>query len=240
MTPGAASAAFACAHRGLSSEKAENTLAAFGAAVTAGFPAVEMDLRTTADGEVVVLHDAALERTTDAAGRVDAVAWRDLQRASTRDGPVPRLGDLFASLAAWDGLWNLEIKARAALAPTLEIVRRAGLGRRALVSSMDAGILLEAHRLAPDVPRASIPLGPLDDSDLAAAREAQCSWINVDHDFLDGDELVRMREAGLRVGAWTVNDAARAAELAAAGVQCIITDRRDVGAAFRGRPASWV
>ncbi|MFO1532388.1 MAG: glycerophosphodiester phosphodiesterase family protein, partial [Thermoplasmatota archaeon] len=59
----APSAPFACAHRGLSAEKAENTLAAFGAAVAAGFPAIEMDLRTTSDGEVVVLHDAGIERT---------------------------------------------------------------------------------------------------------------------------------------------------------------------------------
>src|SRR5687768_2646765 len=71
--------AFACAHRGLSGEKAENTLASFGAAVTAGFPAIEMDLRCTADGEVVVLHDAGIERTTDGRGRVDSMTWRELQ-----------------------------------------------------------------------------------------------------------------------------------------------------------------
>ena len=53
--------AFCAAHRGLSAEQPENTLASFQAAVIAGFPALEMDLRVTADGEVVVLHDPGIE-----------------------------------------------------------------------------------------------------------------------------------------------------------------------------------
>lgn len=235
------SLAFAAAHRGLSSEKAENTLAAFGAAVAAGFPAIEMDLRATADGEVVVLHDADLDRTSDGHGRVETLTWRQLQDASTPDGPVPRLADLIASLKAWDGLWNLEVKAKAALGPTVELVRRTGLARRALISSMDVPILDEARQLAPEIPRGSITLGPVDDADLAAARAAKCTWVNVDHDFLDLDEMTRLRGAGLRVGCWTVNDVDRALEVAGWGVECVITDAREVGVAVRGQaPASWL
>jgi len=233
--------AFAAAHRGLSSEKAENTLAALGAAVAAGFPALEMDLRATADGEVVVLHDADLDRTTDGHGRIETLTWRQLQDASTTDGPVPRLADLMSSLKAWDGLWNLEVKAKAALAPTLDLVRRNGLAGRALLSSMDVPILDEARGLAPEIPRGSITLGPVDDADLAAAKAAKCSWINVDHDFLDPDEVVRLKAAGLRVGSWTVNDVERALEVAGWGVECVITDEREVGAAVRGpAPKSWL
>ena len=231
---------FACAHRGLSSEKAENTLAAFGAAVASGFPAFEMDLRTTADGEVVVLHDADLDRTTDGHGRIDAITSSQLQSFETHDGPVPRLDDLLSSLRAWDGLWNLELKAKTALAPTVDLVRRHKLGSRALLSTMDTKLLAEAAVLAPEIARAAIPMGPVDDSDLEKAKASGCTWINVDHDFLDADEAQMIRDAGFRLGAWTVNDVARAQELAGMGVECIITDARAVGDALRGpAPTSW-
>jgi glycerophosphoryl diester phosphodiesterase len=238
--PRGAIVAFACAHRGLSAQKAENTLSAFGAAVAAGFPALEMDLRLTADGEVVVLHDAGVERTTDGHGRVDSMTWRELGSLSTRDGPVPRLEDLFVALKAWDGLWNLEVKARAATEPTLDLVRRHGLGGRAAISSFEAKTLHLALQVDADIPRAYIPVGPIDDHDVAAALEARCAWMNVDHDFLEEAEALRLREAGLRLGAWTVNDPARARELAGWGVECIITD----GPAFEGAsdpaPKAWV
>lgn len=233
--------AFPCAHRGLSSEKSENTLAAFGAAVTAGFPAFEMDLQVTADKEVIVLHDAGIERTTDGRGRVDSMTWRELQTYETPDGPVPRLGDLFASLKAWDGLWNLEVKAKAATAPTLELVRHHDLEKRALITSMDTKVLAEASQLAPEIARGTIIVGPLDDADVNNAVASRCTWANMDHDFLDADEFARLRTAGLRVGAWTVNDVERARELVAMGVECIITDEREVGDALKGpAPQSWV
>lgn len=231
-------AAFACAHRGLSAEKAENTLAAFASAVAAGFPAIEMDLRATADGEVVVLHDAGIERTTDGVGRIDSMAWRELQDYQTPDGPIPRLEDLFSTLQGWDGLWNLEIKAREATAPTVELVRRHGLGSRVLLTSMDAKVLHEARDTAPEIPRGSIPLGPLDGSDLATAAGTECSWVNADHDFLDGETMALLRDGGFHVGCWTVNEAPRALEVAQMGVRCVITDVRQVGQALR-RPASW-
>ncbi|MFL5789999.1 MAG: glycerophosphodiester phosphodiesterase, partial [Actinomycetota bacterium] len=58
------------AHRGAPTERPENTLAAFEAAIAAGAGAVEFDVRLTADGRPVVLHDATLDRTTDGAGLV--------------------------------------------------------------------------------------------------------------------------------------------------------------------------
>jgi len=208
--------------------------------VAAGFPAFEMDLQLTADKEVIVLHDAGIERTTDGRGRVDSMTWRELQTYATPDGPVPRLGDLFASLQAWDGLWNLEVKAKAATSPTLELVGRHGLGARALVSSMDTKVLLEAAQVAPDVPRGAIVVGPLDDADISNAVAAKCTWVNMDHDFLDADDMARLVAAGLRVGAWTVNDADRARELVEMGVECIITDEREVGQSLKGTaPTRW-
>lgn len=219
-------AAFACAHRGLSAEHPENTLAAFQAAAQAGFPAIELDLRTTADNEVVVLHDAGIERTTDGNGRVADMRYDDVRRHPTPEGPVPRLDDVFSAMRDWHGLWNLEIKALRATEPTLHLLEHHHVAGHGQLSSMDPRVLEEAQRLAPELPRGLITLGPVDDDWLTMAKELSCKWVNCDHEFLDRAAVDRMHTAGLRVATWTVNDAARARELATWGVECVITDVR--------------
>jgi glycerophosphoryl diester phosphodiesterase len=223
---------FAAAHRGLSSEQPENTLKAFGAAVAAGFPALEMDLHLTRDGHVVIVHDGALSRTTDGEGEVADLDLGEVQAFDTGAGPVPTLASLFDLLEAWDGLYNLEVKAPEALAGTLDLAA-ARVPGRFQVSSMHPGILLEARDLGAQASLALIPLGPLEEDDWQAAADAGCQWVNVDHDFLDAEAVGLAHAAGLKVGSWTVNDPVRAKELAALGVQCVITDARAVWDALR-------
>jgi len=221
-------AAFACAHRGLSAERPENTLAAFQAAAQAGFKAVEMDLRTTADHEVVVLHDAGLERTTQGNGRIADMTYDDVRRHPTPAGPVPRLDDLLSALRGWRGLWNLEIKHASATVPALHLLEHHGAAARAQVSSMDLKALRMARDEAPDVPRGLIWPGPCDADTVKVARQAECAWVNADQEFLDATAVSRMHAAGLHVAAWTVNEPARAQQLAQWGVECVITDTRAV------------
>jgi glycerophosphoryl diester phosphodiesterase len=226
--------AFACAHRGLSAEVAENTLAAFRAAIQAGFPSIECDLRTTADGEVVVLHDSGLERTTHGSGRVGDLRYDELRRHPTEAGPVPRLDDVLAELKDWHGLWNLEIKALAATNGTIHLLEHHHALGHAQVSSMDPRALHSARAAAPDLPRGLITVGPLGEDELRVARDLECRWINADHEFLDAQAVGRVHEAGLRLAAWTVNDPQRALELSRLGVECVITDARAVHEALRG------
>ena len=68
------------AHRGASAEAPENTLPAFARAVEHGVPFLELDCHATRDGEIVVLHDAELERTTDGEGPVSARSFAELER----------------------------------------------------------------------------------------------------------------------------------------------------------------
>ena len=68
------------AHRGGAGLRPENTLAAFAHAAQLGADVLEMDLRLTADGTIVVLHDPTVDRTTDGTGRVDAMALADLRK----------------------------------------------------------------------------------------------------------------------------------------------------------------
>lgn len=230
-----ASRCLAVAHRGLSSEVTENTLAAFQAAATAGFQGIELDVRVTHDHELVALHDAGIERTTHGNGRVADLNYDELRAAQTPHGPIPRLDDVFSAMRNWKGLWNLEVKAVAATPALTHLVQHHDLMERSLVSSFDPAALAIAQAEAPDIPRGLIVAGPLDDEDLRAIRELDCTWVNVEATQLDEATVRRLQGHGLRVGAWTVNDPARARQLAAFGIDCVITDVRTVQAAL-GRP----
>ncbi|MGB1585968.1 MAG: glycerophosphodiester phosphodiesterase [Thermoplasmatota archaeon] len=219
---------FAAAHRGLSADHPENTLHAFEQAIDAGFPCLEMDLRLTHDKQVVVLHDAGIDRTTDGNGRVADFTYEELCDYDTGEGPIPRLDEVMQQLAGRDVLWNLEVKDKHAVEPTLRLVEAHGLEDQALVSAMDPRTLRKAQKEHPNVQRGLIVLGPPDDEDLRQAAKAGCSWLNLDHSFADDDTLHTCRAAGFRLGVWTVNDSERAQHLAAWGVDCVITDTRAV------------
>jgi glycerophosphoryl diester phosphodiesterase len=81
-------------HRGASARYAENTLAAFRAAWASGAGGVELDVRLSADGEVVVFHDADGRRTAGQSGRIAGTPWADLARWRVGGGPVPPQADV--------------------------------------------------------------------------------------------------------------------------------------------------
>ncbi len=68
------------AHRGSSSDRPENTIAAFQRAIEVGATAIEIDIRTTADGQLVLMHDASVDRTTNGTGKVNSLTWSELEK----------------------------------------------------------------------------------------------------------------------------------------------------------------
>ena len=105
------------AHRGASGRAPENTRAAFAAALDLGVDMIEIDCQLAADGELVVIHDEVLDRTTNGSGPVAASAWpvlAALDAGAWRGGEfggerIPRLADVLAQLAGRAAL-NVEIK----------------------------------------------------------------------------------------------------------------------------------
>jgi glycerophosphoryl diester phosphodiesterase len=229
----------------------ENTLEAFEQAREQGARAIELDVRTSSDGAAVVFHDRDLARMTAARDvrRVEEVPLSALRSIDLGAGArIPTLADALAWGRDRDVAVNVELKYDVPSRRRLAQAALRDLGGCAgdvLVSSFDPILLAMSAALAPRRPRAFI------------THAAQPRWA----DALEGlsappalaamhlervqasvAKVGRYGRRGLRVGAWTVNDAAEAVALARLGVASIITDRpgavRDALDGARDRRAS--
>ena len=225
------------AHRGASAYAAEHTLDAFDLALAQGAHRLELDVRVTADGKLVVLHDETLRRTTGDPRAIAAVALSDLARLD----PATRPPTLDAVLARYGGAtrWLIELKQPH---PSWELsaaraIDRHGLRGRALVQSFDGHALRRIHAAAPE-----IALAPLWRRAPGPRRwRATVPWaaaVSVRSTAIDATVMAAARGHGLPVNAWTVNDRAEAERLARLGVAGVITDRPDVVADGAGAVAS--
>jgi glycerophosphoryl diester phosphodiesterase len=205
----------------------ENTIAAFEQARRQGVPAVELDVRECAGGEIVVFHDPTLSRIT--AGQ-DGRRVCDVRLGELRAMTVPTLEEAL-SWARTSGIAvNVEMKHdaadRAGLArATVRAVRATGAD--VLLSTFDPLLLTIAAGLAQTVPRALLvhaaqPLW----ADLVqqAARFPFVRWLHLEHTQIRPHVLAPYRRRGLHLGAWTVNDPREALDLVRLGIESIITD----------------
>ncbi|MDQ7820228.1 MAG: glycerophosphodiester phosphodiesterase family protein [Armatimonadota bacterium] len=215
------------AHRGASAAAPENTLAAFRRAADDGADGIELDVRATSDGHLVVLHDADVSRTTDGAGAVAALTLAQLRRldAGSWFGPafagerVPLLEEVLG-WARGRLLVDVEVKAAGLEDALVEVVRRTGTADQVLVSAFDPQILVRTRERAPDLPLGLLQVLP--DPDAAAALGVPV-WLPAVAALTDG-LLRRSRERGLRVIPWTAHTEADLRRAAALGVDGIIVN----------------
>lgn len=206
-------------HRGSPREAPENTLASFEAARADGVAAIELDARLSADGEVVVHHDAELGRILPGAEPLESLPGAELRR---RGAPFLR-----EVLAMPDLLVDLELKADAQNAADLpraawEAVRRAGAEDRVLATSFDPALADAYARLSGRPAGAISPYAPEPDE---LASWPRLRFLALSEDAAVDEAIALANEAGRVVLVWTVNDEASASRLLAEGAAGIITDR---------------
>lgn len=242
------------AHRGGAGLWPENTLEAFRGAVELGCSHLETDLRMTRDGELVLFHDARLERTTDGSGELGALTLAELQRLDaghhfTRDGKsfpwrgrglkVPTFAELVAATPE-NVCFNVEIKERARDLPgaLMAFIERHDLGERIIVAA-------EKHQLGSDFRRVSggrIPTSASRRQVLQfwfASRAGLAGVLEVPYQALQvpvragSVTLVTPRlldaahRAGLVVHVWTIDDRSEMFRLLDLGVDGLMSDYPD-------------
>lgn len=231
------------AHRGASADEPENTLRSFEAAVAAGADAVEFDVRMSADGHAVVLHDPAVDRTTDGHGLVRDLTLEELKRLRVCGGSgeqveIPTLIETLTVLSGRVAI-DVEIKnlpgepdhdpeSEAAVEATLQALDGSGFVGAVLISSFNPRSIARSRALAPEVPTGLLAVGamPLDDA-LNLAVDGGHGWVLPAASVVlaAGEEIVaRARSAGLRLGTWIVDEPATAGELATWGLDAIATN----------------
>jgi glycerophosphoryl diester phosphodiesterase len=227
------------AHRGASALAPENTIAAFERAVELGAGVIELDLHMSQDGELVVIHDDTLDRTTDGSGpvhqrslaelmRLDAGRWFGQGFAGQR---IPRLDEVLDRFAGKVPL-ALEIKAGSTFFPGIEEKVVSALRERAAidhaaVASFDHYALRRLKEIEPTIRTAALLVGrPVSLSALAGP--AKADGLALEASFVTKTEVEACRAAGLQIVVWVVNDPAQMRHFISLGVDGIITDRPDL------------
>jgi len=241
------------AHRGGAGLWPENTLYAFERAAELGADVIETDVRATKDGELVVIHDESVARTTNGSGSVGALTLAELKqldaafRFSTDGGrtfplrgrgvAVPTLREVFASLP--EMRFNIEPKrgAPSLAAPLCRLIREQGMADRVLVASFSGTTIEEFRRECPEVATSAstgeaTSFYALHEAGLAASYSPAMQALQVPERagalrVLTRDFVEAAHGRGLRVHAWTIDDEAEMRRLIEIGVDGVMTDFPD-------------
>ncbi len=241
------------AHRGGALLWPENSLFAFGNSVALGVDFLECDVHLSKDGEVVVIHDPTLPRTTTGTGAVRGRTLAELRTLRLRDKDgratdeiVPTLDDV-ATLAAPTGIGLLvEIKAdaRRARYPGIEEkaladLDRRGITARTILTSFEADTIRRVRELRPDVrvgalysPRTMRGRRASVGSEFERLAKAGILFVGLQHSLVTLEAVALAARTGLLLGAWTVNEADGIRRCTDLGVDVLITDRPDLAKAL--------
>jgi glycerophosphoryl diester phosphodiesterase len=222
----------AIAHRGGSRLRPENTLAAFDHAVSLGVDGLECDIHLSADGVPVIIHDATLDRTTEATGPVAARTAAELRGLG-----VPALADLLDRHPDTPVVVEMKIERPTDAPAVLRVLRAARRQDRYLVGSFRQEVLDAVRRLAPE-----FPTGASRREVVSAIRRSYfgirprrtgCAVFQVPFVFqgrqIFGESFVRtVARAGFGVQSWIIDDELVMRRLIGWGVTALISDRPDV------------
>jgi len=229
------------AHRGAGKLAPENTLAAMRLGASLGYTMFEFDVQTSAEGELVLMHDLTVDRTTNGRGMVaqlslrelqalDAGSWLDARFAGER---IPTLAQVRDWLAAGGLRANIEIKPGSGLeestgrAVALEVRQHwMSMPVVPLLSSFSEAALAAARDAAPELPRALL-VKTVPDDWRQRCRVLGCVALDAHHAGVDASLVQAVHAEGMRMITYTVNDPERVLWLESIGVDAVITDAVD-------------
>jgi glycerophosphoryl diester phosphodiesterase len=219
------------AHRGASGYEPENTLAAFRRAIDMRADMIEFDVHVLTSGEVVLIHDLRVNRTTNGRGYVAHHQFEEIRRLDAGTGEViPTLQEALEVINR-QALVNIELKGPHSAEPVARILRKyLAKGWQAsdfLVSSFNHPELLEFKQLMPTIDIAvlsgDVPLGYA-----SFAEELEAVAVNPGDEFVSPEYVTDAHQRGMSVYVWTVNDPEEIERMHEIGVDGIFTNYPDV------------
>ncbi len=215
------------AHRGASGYYAENTIAAFEKAFELGCDGIELDVHLSADGEIIVIHDATIDRTTNGTGLVSDLTLEFIKSVGIPNAEIPTLDEVIA-ITPKKCLVNIELKSADTVQPVADLIAKCVSNNgwnydSFLVSSFDWTALTELQKFIPE-----IPIGILTEDDLnLAVAYAECVGAHSIHPhfhLLTFENSLQIKRNGLKIFVWTVNHKSDFKLIKSFSIDAIITD----------------
>ncbi|MGI6543014.1 MAG: glycerophosphodiester phosphodiesterase [Limnochordia bacterium] len=235
------------AHRGFSAIAPENTLLAFQKARDVGADGIEIDVHLTGDGEVVVLHDEKVNRTTNGSGYVgdmtlaqvqelDAGSWFSAEAAGQR---IPTLEQVCAFVADWGGWFNIEIKTThrrydGIEQKVLDLIRAYNIVDQVFISSFNHESLRLVRELDPSIATAALYSEQLHEP-WNYVKTFSANALHPAHRTVTAEVVSKAHAAGIAVRPWTIDDLEAGRMFFNYGVDAIITNRPDLMLQVLGR-----
>lgn len=224
------------AHRGYSAKFPENTMLAFQKAEEAGADGIELDVQLTKDGEVVVIHDEKVDRTTNGKGYVKDLSYSELKRLDAgykiktiiKKQYIPSLKEVLEWMTTNGIICNIELKNnvfpyKGMEEKVIELVREFGLQNRIIISSFNHYSIVHSYRIAPEIETAPI-LGNAVYMPWVYADSIKAKGIHPKYSIYRDDILKNTLDNGIAVRTYTVNKEKDMERLIKIGCSAIITD----------------
>lgn len=218
-------------HRGAAGYEPENTLVSFQKAIDMGVDGIELDVHLSNDGQIMVIHDETIDRTTNGKGVVRKLSLQELKSFRTeKQQEIPTLSEVIDAVNQRCFI-NVELKGDGTAKPVLDLIESYVLEKnwnynQFLVSSFDWIALKEVRLLNP-----KIPIGVLTHTDLdlalAFAKFIKAETIHPYFHLLTKENTRQMQKEGFQVLAWTVNGPDDIQQIQSLQVNGIISDFPD-------------
>lgn len=224
------------AHRGASGNYPENTIVAFKEAARLPVFGVEFDVHMTADGELVVIHDETIDRTSDGTGYVKDMSLADLREydygswfsSEFKGETIPTLTEVLDVFDSTDHKLNIELKSdifpyEGMVRKVLDLIAQRQMESRVIISSFDHATIQSVKQLNPHIETAAlfmeVLVHPLD-----YLRKIPADALHILFPAAIRPSMAEVINSGMPVRTFTVNEESYAKLLKQAGVQAIFTD----------------
>lgn len=219
-------------HRGACGYEPENTLVSFSRALDMGVDMIELDVYVCKTGQLVVMHDDTVDRTTNGHGKVVEMPFEELRSLRTeKNQQIPTLQEVIALLDRRVPI-DIELKGPGTAKPVAQLVNaylaQGWQEKDFVISSFDHDQLLEFKKLCPNI-KTGILFDPecMPENIAACAKKYAADFIGLDLEIVTHNFVTASHQAGFPVFVWTVNNKQDADRMRSLGVNGIFTNYPD-------------
>jgi glycerophosphoryl diester phosphodiesterase len=213
-------------HRGARAYAPENTLTSYRKAIEIGVDAIELDVRKTKDGQIVVIHDADVKRTTNGEGLVGELTLAQIKGFSAEGGEkIPTLREALGFIDKKVKVF-IELKETGLEEQVLDIVREQGLEKNVVVVSFLEEALKKTRALDGEI--ATGLIYATHKNPVKTALDLRANYLLALYRFVHTANVEKAHQNGLKLVVWTINSPAEVEVYAKKGVDGIASDKPDI------------